>query len=379
MVPNQSPQAEGQLDQQILGGKILGKLNYFKPSADDSMDGQLLSLSAGLLSNLFPGTNVGVYPEGTRDFRKATPLAKGVVKEADLLGCTIELDKIPNSQALANSRIFITEQQYGNLEVKLKIDLIEGELKTALLEALAEFPMVKLDAVHPDLLVEAKPSTQSAPQIQLITNDEHQLLISKPNAAPSRIAQQLVSSILSYVQCKFLRTLEMKEEELDIQLAFLPLGKDSNALQIQSLADGDLTHFKVGEKFKLLIENKGTSDAYYTVLDIQPDNIITVIIPHNCSGRAANEFHIQPGERQEYECTFVASPPLGTDILKLIATQEPLDLTSIESRRGLTEEVASHPLRKVVCRILFYNNRGAGNLSLFPEISIFSKVFVIEE
>lgn len=378
MVPNQTPQAEGELDQQILGGKILGKLNYFKPGPNDWMDSHRLSLSFGLLSNLFPGTKVGVYPDGTRDFSKATPIAKGVVKEADLLSCTIELDSNLNGQALENSRIFITEQQYGSLEVKLKINLEAGEVKTALQEALAEFPMVKLDDLHPDLLVES--TAQGAPQIQLITNDEHQLFLSKRRATPSRIAQQLVQSILSYVQCKFLRTLEMKEDELDVRLAFVPLSDDGNALQVQPMTGNDLTHFKVGEKFKLVIENHGTTAAYYTVLDIQPDNMITVIVPNKCSDKVASEFHIQPGEQQVYDCTFMASPPLGTDILKLIATQEPLDLSAIESKRGLMEEEASpHPFEKLFAASYLYNKRGGGNLSLFPEISIFSKVFVIGE
>ena len=380
LAPRQTPQAEGQLDQQILGGKILGKLKYFKLSADDYIYGQELSLSSGILSNLFPGTKVGVYPDGTRDLSKAIPIAEGVVKEAEMLSCLIELNNAIGLEELRSCRIFVIEQHYGDLSVHLKIDLEESDLKTDLIQNLAEFPMIKVVKDQPDLLLETKPSKEEEkPLIQLITNDEYQLFLSDSKASTARIVRQITETILEYVQCKFLRTLEMKETELDVRLTFISLEKKANGFQEDSNNSDEMNRFRVGDKFKLEIQNHGSLGAYYTVLDIQPDNKIGVLIPNNCSKRTAKELYIEPGEKQEFDCIFEAYPPLGTDVLKLIATPEPLDLTTIESSRGQSDLENSHPFEIFFAASYFYNNRGAGNFSLFPEISIFSKVFVIEE
>ena len=375
LAPNQTPQAEGRLDQQILGGKILGKLNYFKMTPDDWIDGKELSLSSGLLSKLFPGTKLGFYPEGTRDLKKSKPIAEGIVKEADLLSCVIKLNNVPDSRTLQSARIFIIEHHYGNLEVLVKVDLEESELKSALLQSFSEFSMIQVVDEKPDLLIEKVSSSL----FQLITKDEYSLFLSKNRSSTARISQKLTTTILDFVQCKFLRTLEMEEEELDLRLKLLFIEKSSNISKPAAFKTEAMNRFKVGDKFKLEIQNNGTIGAYYSVLDIQPDNKIGVLIPNDCSKRTAKELYIDPGEKQVFDCTFEIYPPLGTDVLKLIATRDPLDLSAIESSRGQTDTAERHPFEKIFAASYFYNNRGSGNFSLFPEISIYSKVYVIEE
>ncbi len=379
LAPRQTPQAEGTLDQQILGGKILGKLTYFKLGEYDWVEDSLLQLSSGLLSNLFPGTKVGIYPKGTRDFKNTAPLAKGIVKKADLLSSTIELNNVLSEQVLFESRIFVTEQHYGNLDVKLKIDLEEGDLKTALLQKLVEFPIIKTVENGQDLLIEKTFSPADSNQVQMITSDELQLDTSKYRASPNRIAHQLVKSILSYVQCKFLRTLELDVEEFDLRLKFLSLTKDTGTLKNQADTTEVVKRLKVGEQFKLQIQNHGSRGAYYTVLDIQPDNKINILIPHRDSERTLNELYLPKDGVHVFDVSFKVSPPLGTEIIKLIATREPLDLSAIESSRGRTNVGEGHPFEKLFAASYFSEDRGAARFSLSPEIGIHSRVLVIEE
>lgn len=71
------------------------------------------------------------------------------------------------------------------------------------------------------------------------------------------------------------------------------------------------------------IENKGRRTAYFQIMDIQPDNSISILIP----GEGVNEGDMQIEGRKIIIFTtkiMQVGEPLGTDMFKIIASPEPM-------------------------------------------------------
>ena len=91
--------------------------------------------------------------------------------------------------------------------------------------------------------------------------------------------------------------------------------------------------FKDGDKFRLnIINHSDQKRLYYTVLDIQPDNKVNVLVP----GRRdqPEDFLISQEDTIKLEKIFSIGPPYGVDVLKIIASDVPLDLRNIFDTRG---------------------------------------------
>lgn len=79
LAPNQTPQSEGNLEIPVLGGQLLGNVQYFKVAKYGWESETKLRLDGGTLSGLFLGTTVQFFPSDTRDTEQSSPLALGKV------------------------------------------------------------------------------------------------------------------------------------------------------------------------------------------------------------------------------------------------------------------------------------------------------------
>ncbi len=116
--PNQTPQAEGQLDYVILGGNISGKQEYYK--VDKWNSNNSVTINGGELLGLFVKTKVAFYDIDTKDISKAKAKATGVITSTTLVSAEITLDNPLEKTAALGSWIFVTEKNFGNIEVKVK-------------------------------------------------------------------------------------------------------------------------------------------------------------------------------------------------------------------------------------------------------------------
>ncbi|WP_305016819.1 hypothetical protein [Mycobacterium tuberculosis] len=67
---SQHPEAEGEMDKEIFGGKMLTKLDYFTP---EEVKNNNITIKTGTVFNVFDGTTVKLYPPDTRDTVGVTP------------------------------------------------------------------------------------------------------------------------------------------------------------------------------------------------------------------------------------------------------------------------------------------------------------------
>ena len=255
-----------------------------------------------------------------------------------LLDCDVELEKnIPKTNR--SCLVFIKEQNYGSLSASLRLEVSNGDLAAALRELPDDCPAIKLTDASPELVLQELPGEGI---LRLLTKDEYVLGSFKlPTSGNYHgLVRQVRQQVVAFAQAKFLRPLEVSDDRLSLTLDFL--GKDGQPLHSNQ--------FKIGTELRLRIRNTGSAPCYFSLLDIQPDNQLNVIIP---AGKPAVDYYLAPGSHYDYPELLEVSEPMGTEVLKLIASEQPLDLSGIVQTRGV-EGLGKHPfevlLRKTYLR-----------------------------
>ena len=94
--------------------------------------------------------------------------------------------------------------------------------------------------------------------------------------------------------------------------------------------------FKVGDRFRFKIVNNTNRILFYTILDIQPDNKVNVLFP--AKGDLPENCNIRPDQSPlTPQKSFGIYPPYGADVIKIIASDKPLDLAGAFASRGATQ------------------------------------------
>lgn len=370
VAPGQHPQAEGALDQEILGGNILGRPQYFTLSKKGWISGRKVKLNSGQLNGLFEGTKVEFHPFDTRDPEKSYPLASGKVQQAGLADCIVQLNTPLSRGQAQNTWVFIKEQSFGEFKIKVKVALPEGNLKSELTGLCREFPVIQLGEEQPNLIVEQRGS-----QVQLTTVGGFVFFqMGIGQSSTGYLANRLIRAILEFARSQFLQQLEMDEKSLDFELELVKANVSSTGNQ----RHGNPKTLRLNEEFKFKITNTGLKPAYFTVIDINPARSIEVILPE--AGMPPEELLLEPGDQWETPDSYRINEPMGTGVLKLIASRQPMDLRSIETRpsgprRGesLPSQGAGHPFAVLFEATDFYRTRSnGGTLKLSTEVEVSS-------
>jgi len=92
--------------------------------------------------------------------------------------------------------------------------------------------------------------------------------------------------------------------------------------------------------------------------------------------RTSAEYIIYPGEEKELGEIFVFGEPFGTEIFKLVATREPIDLSMIATTRGKETKGSNSPFEQLFAES--YKQTRAGTLSVPPSsVNVFTIPFKI--
>ncbi|PLW94538.1 MAG: hypothetical protein C0592_02480 [Marinilabiliales bacterium] len=390
IAPRQSPQAEGNLDQLVLGGKLDGIPDYALVS--EVYDGQNVMLNKGQIHGVYEGTVFTLYPIDTYDTTKTDPIAKGTVVYSDVNTCDVELDRELAKDDLRLAWFMISAYSYGNLSVNVKIDVSDKKLKDAIELEIAEYPLIKLVDDGFDLLLEEgndfavkRGNTVVLSMVEDLPIWEEEIPASVSENAT--LAKSVVDAILAYVQAEYLRNLEAEPENLKVDVEFIPVKgyiKQRNVfveekeIPLEEHIDeaGSMFYHK-GDYFKMKFTNNGRKTLYITVLDIMPDNALGVILPKN---RPPEEYRVKPGE--SYVCPAIKiNPPYGTEMFKVIASEEPMDLKAVIKDEGSVQHRGgkNNPFQTLFSETFASDEETRGGESTdIPAGSVFVKSFVFE-
>ena len=124
----------------------------------------------------------------------------------------------------------------------------------------------------------------------------------------------------------------------------------------------------VGDCVKLRITNKGRTTAYFSVLDIQPDHKINMLIPAIHLGYSASDYYLKPGESFITEFNIRIVEPMGNEALKLISSTQPIDLPAIMESRGMSTQTQqdTHPFAELMA--MTYQPRGTNQKKVLQSV-----------
>jgi len=379
IAPKQSPQIEGDIDKEIFGGQAVDQQPYFM--IETWMDENTVTINAGNLMGIFDGTEVGFYDINTSDPSKSEPKATGKIINASAVESDIVINKTLSEEDAKNSWIFITSMNFGDMSIKVKIEKLKNkELENKLSSKCDSLPTVEVVKKDPELIIE-KLNNET---LQIITTDE--LIVQQINLNETDIddaTNQVVERLKGYAQANLLKNISMTDPDLNVTFEIIPVTvKRSGSrfvvderLPIESkMKNGNQLVFENGDPFKIKIKNDGYSPAYYQIIDIQSDNNINILIPGK--NRTSAEYIIYPGEEKELGEIFVFGEPFGTEIFKLVATREPIDLSMIATTRGKETKGSNSPFEQLFAES--YKQTRAGTLSVPPSsVNVFTIPFKI--
>ncbi len=391
----QNPQVEGRLDQELLGGQILGVPEYHRVVSWN--DPGSLTLEAGWLQGIHEGTVLGFFPPETRTIAGKTPSAKGKVTYADATTCMVSLDTELEQDDAKSAWAFVLEQSFGDLSVFFKNTLPEGHRMLPILRSKLEKTPVVKEGEPADISIALSDDASRGAAVQLLTSGGMVVKTFDANLPPDILAEQVLRQMMAMAQVRFLKSLEMQSSVLPVTFEIIPIKYDP-ANRNKYLGDMPIAErldehgnlrLKVGDGFRIKVTNHGYRPAYFTLLDIQPDNVMNVLMPSQWSTKeTAAEFVVEaggtfppPGDAEKYFKKI--TDPLGTEVFKLIATDQPIDLRTVTKTRGQSRSGSQNPFEKLLADSFFGEgtmSRGGGDLSMTAtEVNVETFTFVIEK
>lgn len=344
--PRQTPQVEGDVNNKFLSGEALPALSYY--TVKKAIDDTNIVVEGGMLLGLLEGTEVAFY-EIDADTASADPIATGTVVKSYELESDILLDQPISKDQAMRSWVYVTKQNFGGMEVRVQVAVNDNPTFDKLLrKKLAEYELAIEVTENPELVIEMNnefTSSRGADFLQVITADEHELIgASVASGQEEMMVEKIIKdAIIPFSQTNFLRKLELVNERIGIELEIIPVsieqvGRSTTVKERLDpkdfMRDGILV-LEEGEYFILGLKNTRSTDVYITVLDIFPNNVIFQVFPNE--NRTSDEYFIRSGSEivfDESHNIFEIGPPHGVDNLKLIATEQPLNLRNVINTRG---------------------------------------------
>ncbi|MEO6189106.1 MAG: caspase family protein [Saprospiraceae bacterium] len=376
---NQIPEASGILAQVILGGKYLATPNYF--TVKEWLNNNNVILEAGFLNGVTPGTIMGFYSTETRDPKNSKPICLGTVKEAHPNTSSVEITGGISSADAEFAWVIIKEENFGNLVINLQL---KGEFKNidrTIFDDLFALPYIKKVKSNPDLVL-----IEELNKFILITKND--LLVTEFSKSTPRndLFFGLKSALTEYGQSQFLRKLNQENKQIEITFELVLSSRNGKKFTESFPADevkgkdGKICFIK-GDVIKIKVTNIGNIPAFYTVLDIQPNNKTNVLVPQ--ANESPSDYFLQPKDSFIIPKEFRLDPPLGQELFKLVASKKPINLRPLDQRRSITTQTEVDPFGEVM-NLSYYKNeslmtRGINSNVPAGQVNIYSVPFVIQE
>ncbi|MFZ4632751.1 MAG: caspase family protein [Saprospiraceae bacterium] len=333
-VPQQTPMVEGDQDRTLFGGDVVVNPLFFHVNDLDSTTG-MVYVNGGWLQGLNRGSVVGFFPPETRDPAHETPIVKGVVEQSGALGCGIKPEQALPLGQLKSAWVYVLEENPGSLRVRVNLKPFSSPLYSQLKETLSNMPVVELNPEAADLIIEQQQS-----EVLLLTSDDQKLLSMPANSPPAPAEKKLMQQIFAYGQVKFIRNLNVQSRELKLSMEIIPV-------KIDSRTGAEVARYPISQKTDangaivlhendciiLRVTNTGSIPAYFTLLDLQPDYRMNILLPDN--KEAAEDYRLDAGKSIEIEKhPFIIGEPYGAEMFKLVASSAPVDFRPIRNTQG---------------------------------------------
>ena len=328
---SQRPDAEGELDKQIFGGNLLTKTDYYLPS---TVKGKEITIATGKIYNVFEGTTVKIYPADTRDTFDVKPLATGTIITAGDFSSTVQLNTPVEEATIANSWVYLDEINFGSLQTGIFLKPIREEARQKLAQAISKVKEVKLSESAGDLTVEL---VNGANGEAYSFQHKGQSFLELPTSMEQAwLTDTLRYRLRHYAWSQFFMNFQKTDTNIRITFKILPLkvvkrNERGAIMETQDLPEtsikdknGNIT-LSVGDAYNLEFTNSGQERCYYTLLEIQPDQLVNSLMPGYRINEDVKQYFMEPDQTIRHPKVFSIGPPYGMNRLLIITSREPLD------------------------------------------------------
>lgn len=381
IAPLQQPQAEGELDLEIANGKLLGKASYFQ--ATNIFSETECSINTGELNGVFKGSEVALFPPDTRDIDHAKPYATGKITKSFPTVSTVTLDSAIDKSIIKSSWIYVTQKNLGVISISLGVFVDDIDLAKQIEDIVFSKPYIKKDQLAPKISVHYVSHSNTEGAIVLRTFDNYTLdsiLVNKIQL-PKSFTFKVHKKLKEYLHGDFIRKLELEGSDIKVSFKIIPVDsiideKDVDNLRSLNIDDSGSKKLSLNAKVKILIINEGIKPAYFTLLDVQPDNVIHVLLPTGSS--TPEEMRILPDQKMLFPVEFEIGVPLGNEVFKLISSDKPIDLKATLGTRGGVQQSPFEKLFNETKSEDLMQTRGRRPVSIpISDINIYSDSFII--
>lgn len=336
IVPRQKPQIEGNTQEFVFKNLPLSlkneNIDLYK--AKTVLSDTTFILNAGGLAEIMEGSLIELVAKATKSSDSSLVPVHGKVISATEFESQILLSKPLTESQILQADVVIKSRSFAGLHQKVLLSVKNSEKIEVLLAGEKIIQFVKPEAIFSaDLLVEErKLSKKETELILLYKNIEDTVFVKLPDTKPETIAEILKKKIISYAKSNYLRAISPMNPNLNVELKIIPIKYKETEDKIEIIekydekslvSNGGQLILKEGTVFILRAINKGTQKAYLSIINIQPDNNITLLLPDD--NLQAENLFLNPNDSIDFEeYMFQVSPPYGADILKLIASQKPM-------------------------------------------------------
>lgn len=326
-IPNQIPMVEGDIDLEVFGGKYIPKptiiaVNQKFNNASNKFNDTTFVISVGQLNNIYRGTTLKIYPVGSTE-----AYADAVVTSVSTFQSICRSNKPLKKSVAYEAKIDAASA--GDFSAELLIQNNDKNSKIAN-SAVANFtsyikPFQYLSiGNNPDFTLDISKDDKGSYVVSLFgKGDDVSFSRTIIDSLTTDDCKYLLDGIKRSMRVKYLRNLpDGGALAKDVTVEIVPKKPSSSNNEIV-MAEHDA--------FEIRITNKGTSDYYYTIIDIMPDNEMKVLLPDETS--EPQDFVIQPGQTIPIgEIQVDEGTPNGKEIFKIIVSKIPMDLRPVVNR-----------------------------------------------
>jgi metacaspase-1 len=310
-------------DKIIFGGKAVAQQHFYP--VEKFLAADKLIIGGGNISGIFDSTTVVVYPSGTIDPGKAgTPIARGIIIHSGYMESTVQLNSSLKPDRPGDYWVFISDRKLSGYRVRLKLgSFTDADLKRQAIAALKNCRYVEICTDTPSYILEQKKDTKN----EMVLEHGMSRKIYKQNILPGNLG----TTLLNLAQVRFLKELQASEPDIAMDISFLP--SDTVRFPKSKFIDPKTQRTTFREKSDtaiLCIVNTGRKSFYFNIIDIDPQDNFTVILPSN--ERAVSECFLRPGQKFLARNTF--GKPYGTELLKIVASEKKFDLRPVINNMG---------------------------------------------
>lgn len=378
IAPMQQPQAEGDLDMEVLDGKALGNASYYNVTKFSGS--QEATIDAGFLHGLFEGSKIGFYPPDTRDFSSVKPIAVGEVESCGPSTCPVKISGEYNEDSLKNAWAYVTDKSFGSISVPIQLNIKDTDLLQDVTAKLSAYPYIQVGGTNPRLIIDEKSNSRGASKAVNMSTAEGFSLGEFDFTNKESDFNQLAKDIKNFAQGMFLRKLELQGNYIKLQLEILKFtpakGDKKSSLAPFQLDETGNMRIQTGDIIQVKIKNLGIKPAYFNLIDIQPDNNFKVILPE--SPQTSEEMKVLGEQEIILPNQWNIGEPFGPEIFKLVGSDKPLNLGNAFGTRGSVNQSPFEKLFSETYSDDFLHTRGTNKVNLSSsDIDIFTTSFLI--